>query len=78
MDNYQFHIGHLIKQHVESHGIGVGWLSKQLHCHSNTIYNIFERNWIDTQTLMKLSQVLNHDFFADFPANYQKRSGEGE
>ena len=60
-----FHIGRLIKQYVEENGIRIGWLSKQPHCHRNTIYNIFDRNWIDTQTLMKLSQVLKHHFFGD-------------
>ena len=66
-----FHIGRLIKQYVEENGIRIGWLSKQLHCHRNTIYNIFDRNWIDTQTLMKLSRGLKHDFFADFSEEFR-------
>lgn len=67
------HIGKLIKAYVDSHGIRIGWLAKQLLCHRNTIYNLFERDWIDTQTLMRLSLLLKHDFFADFSKYYNHR-----
>ena len=66
-----FHIGRTIKSYVDSHGIRIGCLSKKLLCHRNTIYNLFERDWIDTQTLMRISILLKHDFFAEFSEYYR-------
>ena len=74
----EYNMGRRIKEYVEDNGIRIGWLSQRLHCHRNTIYNIFERNWIDTQMLMRLCIVLKHDFFAELSEHYKKRSGEGE
>ena len=65
-----FHIGNLIKEHVTQKGIKVSWLAKQLNCHRNNVYLIFSRRWIDTDTLMKISCILHHDFFADLSALY--------
>lgn len=65
------HMGKQIKNYVDSHGIRIGWLAKHLLCHRNTIYNLYERDWIDTQTLMRLSFLLKHDFFADL-SNYYR------
>lgn len=67
-----FHIGKMIKQQVEEKGIRVSWFAKQLGFHRNNIYVIFNRSWIDTETLMSISKVLHHDFFADFSELYQK------
>ena len=70
MHNNEYHIGKLIKAEVTKKGIKVSWLAEQLKCHRNNVYLIFSRRWIDTDTLMKLSRILNHDFFADLSALY--------
>lgn len=64
------HIGHLIKDVVVSKDLKISWLAKQLNCHRNNIYLIFSRSWIDTETLMRLCQVLQHDFFKDLSSYY--------
>lgn len=61
----QIHIGNLIQEVVSRKGIKISWLAGQLGCHRNNIYLIYARSWIDTETLMKLSLILCHDFFAD-------------
>ena len=71
-----YHIGREIKKHIETNGIKIGWLCQQLHCHRNTIYNIYERKWIDTQMLMRISKVLKRDFFAEFSQYYQEHKTE--
>ena len=73
MPENTFHIGNIIKEQVTQKGIKVSWLAKQLHCHRNNVYLIFSRRWIDTDTLMKLSCILNHDFFADLSAWYKQK-----
>ncbi len=62
-DVYKIHIGELIKKQVKMKGLRVSWLADQLHCHRNNIYKIYEKQWIDTETLLKLSLLLNFNFF---------------
>ena len=66
------HIGELIKEVVTRKGVKASWIAEQLGCHRNNVYLIFSRSWIDTETLMKLSRILNHDFFADLSAVYKQ------
>ena len=73
MHNSEYHIGEIIKQEVTRKGIKVSWLAEQLNCHRNNVYLIFSRRWIDTDTLMKLSCILNHDFYADLSARYKQK-----
>lgn len=73
MPENTFHIGNLIKEQVTQKGIKVSWLAKQLNCHRNNVYLIFSRRWIDTDTLMKISCILHHDFFADLSAWYKQK-----
>lgn len=65
------HIGKLIKRHVNNKGIRIGWLAEQLGCHRNNVYKIFERPWIDTQTLMKISLIFEYDFFFELSKYYK-------
>jgi hypothetical protein len=61
------HIGNQIKQvfdlQPKSHNIE--WFAARLNCKRANVYNIFNRQTIDTELLYHISQVLNHDFFAD-------------
>lgn len=59
------HIGQFIKEVVVQKGVKVPWIAQQLGCHRNNVYLIFSRQWIDTGTLMKLSIILQYDFFAE-------------
>ena len=67
------HIGSLIREQMTRKGIKVSWLAQQLGCHRNNIYLIFSRPWIDTDTLMKISQILQHDFFDDLSRWYKEK-----
>jgi hypothetical protein len=67
------HIGHIIRQVVTKKGIKVPWVAQQLGCHRNNVYLIFSRRWIDTDTLLKLAEILDHDFFADLSKLYRGR-----
>ena len=39
------------------------WLAKQLTCHPRTIDKIFQKQFIDTYQLFRISKALQHDFF---------------
>lgn len=63
----------MIKEVVLRKGIKVSWLAEQLNSHRNNIYKIYSRRWIDTDTLMRISRILEHDFFEDLSAFYKRR-----
>lgn len=64
-DNSIIHVGRLVQKEMKRTGRKASWFAEQLGCHRNNVYLIFRRSWIDTETLMHISQILEHDFFAD-------------
>ncbi len=59
------HIGKLIKQVIEAKGIKVSWLAKMLCCSRSNIYKIYAKENIDVELLIRISRLLDHDFFLD-------------
>lgn len=59
------HIGEAIRKELERQEKTVVWLAEQIPCHRTNVYRIFEKDSIDTRTLMRISNILKHDFFAD-------------
>lgn len=57
------HIGKLIRQKMEERHLTVVWLAQHLSCSRTNVYKMFDRYSIDTEVLMKLSAVLDFDFF---------------
>ena len=60
------HIGKLIREQVEKQDKTVVWLAEQLACSRTNIYKIYERSSIDTGLLLRISLILNYDFFRLF------------
>ena len=59
------HIGHRIKEVMAERKVSVIWVANQIGCERTNVYNIFEREDINTKLLQKLGLVLNHDFFKE-------------
>jgi hypothetical protein len=59
------HIGKKIKEVMAERKISVISVAKQIECERTNVYNIFEREDINTGLLQKLSVVLHYDFFKD-------------
>jgi DNA invertase Pin-like site-specific DNA recombinase len=57
------HIGRFIKEELKRQGRSVSWLARNLHCSRQNIYRLFEHQYIYTDTLLKLSDLLGYDFF---------------
>jgi len=57
------HIGQLIKQELEAQGRTVVWFARNMSYSRTNIYKIFERSSIDTDVLMRISALLEVDFF---------------
>lgn len=43
----------------------VTWFAGQLNCDRRNVYDIFKRATIDTQLLIQISLILNHNFYED-------------
>lgn len=56
-------IGQLIKAKLKEKKQSVVWFAGQLGCNRTNIYKIFGKKSIDTDDLMKISKILNFDFF---------------
>lgn len=57
------HIGHLIKAELRKQGRTITWLASQLGYSRQNVYKLFERRWIYTDLLLKISDIMGHDFF---------------
>lgn len=57
------HIGHLIEQELRRQERSVAWFARKLHCDPSNVYKIFKKQSIDTQLLVNISSILQHDFF---------------
>lgn len=59
------HVGNMIKKELKAQGRTVTWLAQAVHMERSSIYKIFDRNSIDVGLLVRISLVINHDFFDD-------------
>jgi len=60
------HIGQLIRSKLHEQGRSVTWLARQIPCSRNHVYKIFQKSTIDVSLLLRISCVMNYNFFADF------------
>lgn len=70
------HIGKLIKQKLQEQHRTVVWLAQRLSCGRANVYKIFEKYSIDTEVLMKISGILNFDFFKYYSDEVRKKKNE--
>ena len=58
-------IGQLIKARIDAQNLKVTEFAKMIGTERSNVYDIFERESIDTGLLKKIGHVLNYDFFQD-------------
>lgn len=64
--NEKQHIGNLIKTELKNQGRSITWLSAQIGYSRVNIYKILQKEWIYTDLLLKISIVLQYDFFKHY------------
>ncbi len=69
----QPHIGELIKAQLHRQGHNNEWLALQLSCNIRTVTKIFHKQTIDTHQLMRISEILEYDFFKIYSDNFNNR-----
>ncbi|MBR0177542.1 MAG: XRE family transcriptional regulator [Bacteroidales bacterium] len=57
------HIGHLIKGELARQGRSVAWLATQIGYTRQNTYHLLGRSFIYTDLLLKISDLLDFDFF---------------
>ena len=64
--NNKLHIGSLIKAELERQERTVSWFARKLCCDRSNVYKLFKRSTIDTELLVRVSQILQYDFFEHY------------
>lgn len=59
----EIHIGQIIKQELENQERTVSWFARKLNCDRSNVYRIFLKSTIDTGVLLRISTILNRNFF---------------
>ncbi len=75
---YSIHIGNLIKEELKRQERTISWFARKLYCDRSNVYDIFCRKSIDTDLLLRISRVLNHDFFRYYCLLYKEFSAYGK
>lgn len=66
MKKSSIHIGQLIRTQLKSQNHTVAWLADKLLIQRPNCYRILRAESIDTDRLLLISQILHHDFFAEY------------
>lgn len=61
----KIHIGQLIDGQIKRRGMSYAHFARQLHCDRTTVYNIIRAKSIDTDRLMRISDILDYDFIGN-------------
>ena len=67
------HIGKLIEEELHRQERSVTWFANKLYCDRTNTYKIFKRQSIDTELLLRISQVLHVNFFEYYSQECQNR-----
>ena len=67
------HIGQLIEEELHKQERSVTWFAKKLCYERTNVYSIFKRESIDTALLVRISQILHHNFFIYYNEEITKR-----
>lgn len=62
----ELHIGHIIRDELRKQGKSNKWFAEQLNMNPRTVNKIFLKQDIDTTQLLRISQILNVDFFKHY------------
>lgn len=57
------HIGQLIRQQMYLQGKTTSWLAHELAYSRTNVYKIYDKKSIDTDLLLRISKLLQYDFF---------------
>lgn len=66
----EIHIGNLIKQKLRQQERSNAWLARKLFMDSSNVSKMLKRQYIDTDVLLRISIILEEDFFVHYSNFY--------
>lgn len=60
-----FHMGKLIRAELDRQEHSVSWFARKVQTEYSNCFYIFKRQFVDVDLLMKISVVLQHNFFIE-------------
>ena len=66
------HIGQLIRLELIRQHHSATWFAQEMSCSRTSVYKIFDKSSIDTDLLLRISEVLNVDFFKVYSQELEK------
>lgn len=66
----KLHIGHMVKSVFDKSGLSVAEFARRIHCERTNVYKIFNRQSVDVEILVKISDALEHNFLEDVMKHY--------
>lgn len=72
LDSKMIHIGERIKEELQQQGRSVSWFAGKLYCDRTNVYDIFKRQSLDTELLLRISIILRHNFFDPYNQLYEE------
>ena len=67
------HIGKLIEEELRRQEHSVTWFANKLYCDRTNIYKIFKKQSIDTELLIRICDILKHNFFRYYDTEISNR-----
>lgn len=67
------HIGHLIKEELARQERTVVWLARKLCCSRQNVYHLFECQWISTEILIRLCDIMDCNFFKVYSDHWESK-----
>ncbi len=71
---FMVHIGEAIRKELQRQERSVSWFARKLYCDRGNVYDIFKRESIDTQLLLRVCVILNCNFFQLYVEEYMTKS----
>lgn len=66
-------IGLLIKEELERQERSISWFARKLSCDRSNVYRLFQKDSIDTGLLIRISILLDRDFFSDLSEHIKEK-----
>ena len=70
----EIHIGQLIKEKLRKKERTVTWFARKLCCIRSNVYKIFKKQSIDSLLLLRISIILEEDFFSYYSDSLNKKN----
>ena len=68
----EIHIGRVIRDVLNEKDISVTEFAKKIGMVRQNTYKVFNKKHLDTELLLKISEALSYDFFAEYSRAFEK------